>query len=602
MPDVETDNQARSPQWADALLAARVLAAGGSQLGGVRLRAGAGPVRDAWLDTVRALMPSSSPWLRIPASVSSVQLGGGIDIAATLQTGRTVVQTGLLTKADGGTAILAMAERTEAAIAAIIAQAMDTGQSTSRTGDTHTARFTLIALDESDEGEDPLAHILGDRLALTIDLNAVSIRDIAWRDSDKDLPSCLAISGVRVSRDMEAALATFSIQYPAFSMRKLVMLTHVVRIVAALDGSLSATAAHAAAAIRMCTGLRFEAAETTVDDANQQQGDNEMPPAAETEAKPSDDETSSDRDEESNDTAKQDEADAIMVMAQAASRAALAHLKTFAQGKAGRAAKTGKSGMQKAGSRRGRPGGTIAHPPYPDARPDAVATLFAAIPWQRLRHRDRTGTQPKAKTRLAILPSDFRYIRHRHRTESTAIFAVDASGSTAIARLAEAKGAIELLLAECYVRRDNVALVAFRGTSAETLLEPTRSLVRAKRSLTGLPGGGGTPLANGIMRSLELAAMARRRGQSPLLVYLTDGNANIALDGKADRERARTDAGNLAKQGAALGYRSIFIDIANRPRETARELANAMQADYCPLPHVTAGAVSAIVGRYLQDK
>jgi Mg-chelatase subunit ChlD len=46
----------------------------------------------------------------------------------------------------------------------------------------------------------------------------------------------------------------------------------------------------------------------------------------------------------------------------------------------------------------------------------------------------------------SILPSDFRYIRFRHRTESTAIFAVDASGSTAMERLAEAKGAIELLL------------------------------------------------------------------------------------------------------------------------------------------------------------
>jgi hypothetical protein len=61
---------------------------------------------------------------------------------------------------------------------------------------------------------------------------------------------------------------------------------------------------------------------------------------------------------------------------------------------------------------------------------------------------------------------DFRYIRFRHRTESTAIFAVDASGSTAMERLAEAKGAIELLLGDCYVRRDHVALITFRGLSS----------------------------------------------------------------------------------------------------------------------------------------
>ena len=54
--------------------------------------------------------------------------------------------------------------------------------------------------------------------------------------------------------------------------------------------------------------------------------------------------------------------------------------------------------------------------------------------------------------------------------------------------MAEAKGAVELLLADCYVRRDRVALIAFRGTDAELLLPPTRSLARARRSLAGLPG------------------------------------------------------------------------------------------------------------------
>jgi len=157
-----------------------------------------------------------------------------------------------------------------------------------------------------------------------------------------------------------------------------------------------------------------------------------------------------------------------------------------------------------------------------------------------------------------------------------------------------------MLLAECYVRRDQVALVAFRGAGAETLLEPTRSLVRAKRALTALPGGGPTPLAHGIKAALDLSVRAKRRGQSPLLVMLTDGKGNVALDGTQDRAGARADALDLARQSAALGIRSVIIDIARRPREGARTLAETMHADYVTLPRADAGAMSEVVASYLK--
>ena len=138
--------------------------------------------------------------------------------------------------------------------------------------------------------------------------------------------------------------------------------------------------------------------------------------------------------------------------------------------------------------------------------------------------------------------------RFKHRSETTTIFVVDASGSSALHRLGEAKGAVELLLADCYVRRDRVALVAFRGKAAELLLPPTRSLVRAKRCLADLPGGGGTPLASGIEAGLALADAVKRRGGTPLLVLLTDGRANVARDGQG----GRTQAGEEALTGARL--------------------------------------------------
>ena len=155
---------------------------------------------------------------------------------------------------------------------------------------------------------------------------------------------------------------------------------------------------------------------------------------------------------------------------------------------AGRLARTSAGagqGAQVKAVRRGRPAGTRAGDPR-RARLDIAATLAAAAPWQRAR---QAGAEP----RLRLRREDFRVKRFVSRAESTTIFVVDASGSAALARLAEAKGAVELLLAEAYVRRTQVALIAFRGTSAELLLPPTRSLARAKRALADLAGGGGTP-------------------------------------------------------------------------------------------------------------
>ena len=147
-----------------------------------------------------------------------------------------------------------------------------------------------------------------------------------------------------------------------------------------------------------------------------------------------------------------------------------------------------------------------------------------------------------SRPRILIRKDDFRISRFKQRTETTTIFVVDASGSAALHRLAEAKGAVELLLADCYIRRDQVALIAFRGSVAELLLPPTRSLARAKRSLAGLPGGGGTPLAAGLDAAFALSDSIRRKGQTPTVVVLTDGRANIARDGGQGRPRAEEDA------------------------------------------------------------
>ena len=217
------------------------------------------------------------------------------------------------------------------------------------------------------------------------------------------------------------------------------------------------------------------------------------------------------------------------------------------------------------------------------ARIDLVATLRTAAPWQAARARMYPRLIEQGR-RLILLPADLRARRYEDKSDRVLIFAVDASGSAAMARLGEAKGAVELLLARAYAARDHVALVAFRGPSAELVLPPTRSLVQTKKRLAGVPGGGGTPLASGLQVAMLAARQAQARGMAPTLAILTDGRANIALDGTANRAQAAEDAGRMAALIAGAGLAAVVIDTGFRPTPALQDLARRMGARWLALP------------------
>ncbi len=572
--------------WSDACLAARVLAAGGN-LGGIHVRARAGPVLDLWLEHLCAALDPSLPYLRISAATPESRLVGGLDVAASLQRGAPVGDPGLLAKAHGGILVLSMAERATPTCAGIIGAALDSGVVLSEghgVSRRDAARFQLIALDEGVDDE-CIPPALADRLGLRIDLSAVPYSYARSATIETSSPSG-TIGQVEISEAMLEAIAAASLQAGATSMRAAIWLTRAARALAALNGVQSVEAPHVATAMRLVLGAGVtqpaEAEPSEERDGSAASRPDEAPAAepADADAATLDPETLRD----------------MLIEPTSTPGAHVTGLPVPGAERARGAAAAGKSGAVRDKSRRGRPAGLTARPPFPDARPNVVATLRAAAPWQKLRRRER-AVQPG---RVAVRKSDFRYIRYRHQVRSTAIFVVDASGSTAVERLGEAKGAVELLLADCYVRRDSVAVVAFRGLEADVIVEPTRSLVRAKRLLTGLPGGGPTPLASGLAKGIELAAHVRRADQSPLLVLLTDGNGNVALDGSVDRQAARHDADVLARHAATLNVPALLIDIARRPRDTARDLATTMRADYQQLPRADAVAVSGLVAGYMR--
>jgi magnesium chelatase subunit D len=145
------------------------------------------------------------------------------------------------------------------------------------------------------------------------------------------------------------------------------------------------------------------------------------------------------------------------------------------------------------------------------------------------------------------------------------------------------------------VRRDQVAVLAFRGKGTQLVLAPTRSLLRAKRSLANLPGGGATPLASGIDAARQLGEQVLRHGQTPSVVLLTDGQANVSRDGSGGRQQAEADALLAARALRASGIRCLLIDTAPRPQQLARRIAEAMLARYLPLPFADARSLAVLV-------
>ncbi len=575
----------------DALHAARLFVTNPSLLGGMAIRAHAGPVRDAYIDFIQDALPKGAAFRKLPLHIHDERLLGGLDLSATLHQGRPVFSAGLLTEVDCGVLLVPMAERMSSALAGRIASTMDQGMiRVEREGLSveAPARFGIILLDEHVGDDERVSEDLLDRLAFRVDLSDVSLREITDAMSlFDDGGACTASTGQTevVSDEITRALCGTALSLGILSIRAAIFARRVAALAAVGAGRLQATQEDAETAARLVLAPQALTLPMPPESTEPESPpDQEDPPPTE----PMDDDSAQDTAPSPDDMENLD--DVVLEAARAAIPAGLLAQLLSDQQRLRYSGGSGKSGAQKKGSHRGRPLGSRQGLPRGQARLSVIDTLRAAAPWQTIRRRAQAASR-----RLLIRPEDFRIKRFKDRSETTTIFVVDASGSSAIHRLAEAKGAVELLLADCYVRRDQVAVIAFRGQKAEVILPPTRSLVRAKRGLSGLPGGGGTPLATAIEASLDLALSIARKGETPVIVMLTDGKANIGRDGSPGREQAKTDAQAAAKMIATAGLPVMLIDTSPQPSEAAQEIAAIMHARYMSLPHAGAMQVSQVV-------
>lgn len=595
------DLHEHSARWSDAMLAGTLFAVDPCGLGGVCLRARSGPVRDRWIDCLRRQLPAAQVLRRMPSHIAESRLLGGLDLAATLNAGRPVAQRGLLAEADGSVVLAPMAERLDPAVQSHLCAALDRGElCVEREGLTlqMDVRIGVIALDEGIEDDEQPGAALKDRLAFHLDLDGMRLPTAHasdWSVSSIETARAL-LPKVQIAADLIEGLCAVALSLGIVEVRASLLAARVARACAALGGRGQVVDEDAATAARLVLVPRARCLPPAPEEAPQEETSPEPAPA-DAQAMSAPEET---LDSPADDSQRSGSVhDLLLAAAQAAIPPGLLERlrQSAAQPSASRVPSQGRSGALKRSLLRGRPAGVRRGDPAAGMRLSLIETLRAAAPWQSLRRAQRraaVAVSGAART-IEVRREDFHVTRYQQRQQTTTLFVVDASGSSALNRLAEAKGAVELLLAECYVRRDQVAVIAFRGAGAELLLPPTRSLLRAKRSLAGLPGGGGTPLAAGLDAALALTESLRRRGETPTLVLLTDGRANVTREGAGNREVAQSQATDIAHRIRAIGVRAIFIDTSPRPQPDAQRLAQAMDARYLALPHADAQAVSAVV-------
>ena len=197
--------------WTRACLALDLLGIDPAGLGGLRLRARAGPVRDRFLAAVPAAL-APRPCRRLHPGISDEALFGDVDHLASLAAGALIRTHGLI-GAEPLALILPMAERAEAGLAARLATMVEAGH-------------CLLALDEGDGDDTALAPALAERLALHIDLDGLPQGDCPAIDAP-DLHAARALlprvrtdtAALRALTELAAQLGIGSLRTPWLALR-----------------------------------------------------------------------------------------------------------------------------------------------------------------------------------------------------------------------------------------------------------------------------------------------------------------------------------------------------------------------------------------------
>lgn len=562
----ETDLfEKQKQEWHRAQLAANLLAINPLGLRGIHLKGPASPAVTRWTDHIASLLNPNKRHI-IPHTYDVANFAPKMDFLESLAKGVSVWNEGLLSQLSGSMVLLPQASLMMPALRSAISDALE-----------KNSDFTVIAVDESGKDEDGLSEQLNERLGMVIELNGQSLStwttplDVAANLSDARQ---LLKSVIPTEKDYEIA-SGLSIQFGIASLRIPYFALQAARANAALSGHTKIEENDFLVAAMLVLMPRA----TQVPNREEEQPQEPEPPNEE-EQQQDDDE----QDQQSN-TQENMEIDEIVEAAQALFAHDLAPSKMRQAASRSAQARRTKGGKNKR-VKHGKPIGVRR------GRRDEIRelsmrdTLLTALSKQSIRRQMPGIKTPATGRRFAITVDDFRVLRRKAPQRVTTIFLVDASGSHAVGRLNEAKGAALSMLQTCYERRDQVAVISFGGREAIVSLAPTSAPARAAKELTLMPSGGGTPLASALMLGMKTALKVRQDGDTPFLVLLTDGKANIALNGAAGRSEAAIDVKALTQAIKLNGLETFFIDTGRRSSDACKTIADDLKARYLHLHRV----------------
>ena len=525
------------------------------KLAGIRIELPHFEYRQALISSLKSILPNRMNFSSIPSDVSSEDLTGGIDFLGSLREGVKVYREGLLSrkKNNGQVLLLSLTRDIDRTVSNLLCADLD--KTLEITNANNCGFNSLIVFEElpfnREDKNQNVPHAINERLALTIlgtelaeDYNldnlAMSEEEILNVENARKIFSDVVLSAEQLS-----ILVSISSELAVEGFRQVFFAITVSKVIAALQGRIQVDDED----IKIAASLVFLSKAKSIpsqEDENQLSAENEDTEAP-TEEFLTEESNQIDNSDSSIIDSKDDERQSIENERVEDNPANLdssmqnimlskEFLQSILTGEFSKRLKGSSSfGRGQTFIRNTSSGKNYSSMRWRQGLPHKIKivdSIQAALPYQVERQTYKNFDENML---LRILPEDLRVSKKRNRVRNTTIFLVDASGSSASKRLGEAKGAVELLLAECYIRRDEVALISFRGKRSDLLLEPTRSLVRAKKCLRGLKGGGGTPMPTALEHAFNLCCSELSHGKIPVLVILSDGGANVTKSGVGGR-------------------------------------------------------------------